>query len=139
MSTRAITASRSARDDGVDVEQGGQEVDVDVPSHELGEVQLGDGRVDHGWDHPADEFRGQALRFRPHLRAALGQPRNRGVGDVPDHQPDTAADEVGRAAENGRGEGGREPHDGGTCADHDVGSLRPVATPLRPRHANSMW
>ena len=126
-----------ACDDGVDVEQGGQEVDVDVPSHELGKVHLGHRRVDHGWDHPPDDFPGQALHLRAHLRASLGQLRNRGVGDVPDHHPDTAADEVGRG-QNGRGEGGREPHDGGACADHDVGNLRPVATPLRARHASSM-
>jgi len=57
---------------------------------------------------------------------------------VPDHQPDTAADEIGRAAENRRGKAGRESHDGGACADHDVGDMRPVVTPLRARHTQSM-
>ena len=53
-----------------------------------------------GTSHPTISP-GQALRFRAHLRASLGQLRNRGVGDVPDHHPDTAADEVGRAARTG--------------------------------------
>jgi len=38
------------------------------------------------------------------------------VGDAPDHHINTAADDDGRAAENGPGEGGREPHDSRACA-----------------------